>query len=113
MGATAWTVLHALVIAHVTCAAGAAGAAGAAVEWWLESSAVRVLGHTRTATFTGLDRISLAQNEHESFQLCLRPGDGEGVNTSFAVTVSSPTPGLRVTWEQVGLVYVPGEKRAT
>ena len=77
-------------------------------ESWVESSLARVMPNTvpdSTRLNPGgqdVATLHLAGNEHESFQVALRPA----VNTSYTVAWTPLEADLVLSWEQVGLVYV-------
>ena len=93
--------IQAAATAPLTTAVGGAG-----VEAWVESSLARVMPQTmprkQPAGLHEVAAIHLAGNEHESFQLALRPA----ANDTYAVSWTPLKSGLKLSWEQVGLVYV-------
>ena len=82
-------------------------------DWWIESSLVRLFPTSTPArtdatnTAAPAATVSLAGNEHESFQLGLRLPPSSP-NTSYAVSISADDDDhqVNITWEQVGWVYV-------
>ena len=73
--------------------------------WWVESSLARVMPQTTPPAGQPEHQaatVHLAGNEHESFQVALRPA----ANTSYSVSWAPLRSGLKLSWEQVGLVYV-------
>eukprot|EP01049_Picozoa_sp_SAG25_P002042 SAG25_NODE_101_length_15508_cov_11.653384_7_plen_633_part_00 len=83
------------------------------MKWWVESSLSRVMPHSigpagggrAAAAAASTATLFLAANERESFQLALR----SATNRSFTVQITPPphSKGLSLSWETVGLVWVP------
>ena len=79
-------------------------------DWWVESSLARVMPSTTqprsTAGRSTSAAVHMASNEHESFQVALRPAANQTYSVSWdpiAGPAGEVDSNLRLSWEQVSL----------
>jgi hypothetical protein len=91
--------------------------AAVATDWWVESSLVRVMP-TAVSTTKSTASISLAANEHESFQIVLKADRNMTFDVAMSPLILSGSRELQdnhleIRWEQVGFMHVSSIRQNT